>query len=83
MYDGTGTSFYSSYDGETLAMTFIDADHTYEGVKEDIDWAVRSGVPIISGHDYSDAFPGVVRVVNETFPNNFRVSGSLWAYVAD
>ena len=83
IYDGSGTSFYSSYDGETPAMVFIDANHAYEGVREDIDWAVSRGVPIICGHDYSDAFPGVKRAVNESFPDNFRVSGSLWAYVAD
>ena len=64
-------------------MTFIDANHEYEGVKEDIDWAVSRGIPIISGHDYSDDFPGVMKAVNEAFPGKFRVTGSLWAYVAD
>ena len=83
IYDGTGTNFYSSYNGETPAMIFIDANHAYEGVREDIEWAVSRGIPIITGHDYCDAFPGVVRAVNESFPNNFRVEGSLWAYVAN
>jgi hypothetical protein len=83
IYDGAGTNFYASYDGDTPAMVFIDANHAYEGVKEDIDWAVSQGIPIISGHDYSDAFPGVMQAVNESFPDNFRVLGSLWAYVAD
>ena len=83
IYDGSGTSFYSSYDGETPAMVFIDADHSYEGVKEDIDWALSRGVPIICGHDYSEAFPGVIKAVNEAFADNFRVQGSLWACVAD
>jgi len=83
IYDGTGTNFYSSYDGETPAMVFIDADHSYEGVKEDIEWAVNRGIPIISGHDYSDDFPGVIKAVNETFPGNFQVTGTLWAFVAD
>lgn len=82
IYDGSGTSFYASYAGATPSMVFIDADHSYEGVKEDIDWAVGCGVPIISGHDYSDAHPGVVRAVNERFPDNLRVMGSLWAYIA-
>ena len=83
VFDGTGTSFYSTYDGETPAMVFIDANHTYEGVKEDIDWAVERRIPIICGHDYSKDFPGVKKAVNEAFPDNFRVTGSLWAYVAD
>jgi hypothetical protein len=83
IYDGAAASFYSSYDGETPAMVFIDADHTYESVREDIDWAVSRGIPIICGHDYSDEIPGVVQAVKEAFPNKFRVTGSLWAYVAE
>ena len=83
IFDGTGTSFYSSYDGDTPSMVFIDANHTYEGVREDIDWAVKRGIPIISGHDYSDAFPGVKKAVNETFSDRFRVKGSVWAHVAE
>lgn len=83
IFEGTGTSFYSSYDGVTPSMVFIDASHTYDGVMEDITWAVERGIPIISGHDYSDDFPGVKKAVNETFPEKFRVTGSLWAYVAD
>lgn len=83
IYDGSGRNFYLSYDGETPAMVFIDADHSYEGVKEDLEWAVKRGIPIISGHDYSDAHPGVVRAVDETFPDNLRVLGSVWAHIAD
>ncbi len=82
IYDGAGGNFYSSYTGEVPSMVFIDADHSYAGVRADIDWAVEQGVPIISGHDYSDVFPGVKKAVNETFSGDFRVSGSVWAYVA-
>ena len=49
---------------------FIDADHSYEGVKEDIEiWfsKVRIG-GIISGHDYGHVnFPGVKKAVHEFF----------------
>ena len=83
IFDGTGTDFYSTYDGDRPAMVFIDARHTYEGAKEDIDWAVCQNVPVICGHDYSENFPGVKKAVNETFPDQFKVSGSIWAYVAD
>ena len=83
IYDGSGESFYSSYADEKPAMVFIDANHTYEGVKEDIDWAVAQGIPIISGHDYSNDFPGVKKAVNEAFPDAFKVTGSLWAHVSD
>jgi len=83
LYDGSGQSFYTTYSGERPAMVFIDANHTYEGVKEDLVWAVAQGIPIISGHDYSDMFPGVKQAVNEFFPDSFRVSGSVWAHVTD
>jgi hypothetical protein len=83
IYDGSGDSFYATYSGERPAMVFIDANHSYEGVKEDIAWAVQQNIPIISGHDYSDMFPGVKQAVNEFFPDAFRVSGSVWAHVSE
>eukprot|EP00971_Amphidinium_carterae_P067679 1340279-Amphidinium_carterae.1 len=46
----------------SLDMVFLDADHTYKGVKQDIElwWRkVRHG-GILAGHDYSHQFPGVV-----------------------
>lgn len=56
---------------ESLDFVYIDADHTYERVLEDItEWSkkVRIG-GIISGHDYDrykfKHFDGVVRAVNE------------------
>lgn len=55
------------FDQESLDWVYIDAGHEYEDVKSD-HWAyyhlVRKG-GIISGHDYSPAFPGVVRFVDE------------------
>lgn len=64
----------------TLDCVFIDGDHSYEGVRLDIDcWLpkVRPG-GIISGHDfdntvkYGDKFKGVDRAVEETF-NDFHL----------
>jgi GT2 family glycosyltransferase len=46
---------------------FIDANHDYSFIKEDImnwrPWLAKDGV--ICGHDYSETFPGVVQAVNE------------------
>ncbi len=57
---------------DDLDLVFIDGDHSYESVKEDIDlWSkkVRPG-KILSGHDYDEAkFPQVVKAVNESIPN--------------
>lgn len=58
----------------SLDFVFIDADHTYEGCKADIEaWApkVKPG-GLISGHDFENtSFPkfGVTRAVLEAFPH--------------
>ncbi len=80
--DGTAREFYDSYDGPTPSMVFIDADHSYEAVRADIDWARRRGVPVIAGHDYNPALHQVVvRAVDEQFAGGVDVFGSVW--VAD
>ena len=51
----------------SLDFVFIDADHSYEGCKADIEaWRpkLRRG-GLLSGHDYSEKFPGVMQAVNE------------------
>jgi hypothetical protein len=48
-------------------FVFIDADHRYEAVRDDLAaWLpkVRGG-GLICGHDYSNGFPGVNRAVSE------------------
>ena len=55
---------------ESLDFVFIDADHSYEGCKVDIEawWPKVKPGGLLSGHDYeNDNFPkfGVTRAVNE------------------
>jgi hypothetical protein len=54
----------------SLDFVFIDANHSYQGVKDDlISWydKVRDG-GILSGDDYTiDIFPGLVKAVDEFF----------------
>ena len=60
---------------ESLDAVFIDADHSYEAVKTDIqNWMpkVRKG-GILAGHDYNSAWPGVIRAVNEIFPEAQKI----------
>ena len=54
---------------------YIDADHSYESVKADIETWLPFVKPsgIIAGHDYSAHFTGVVTAVNEFFDNNSDV----------
>lgn len=62
-------------------LVFIDADHSYESVKQDIGlWIpkVRSG-GILCGHDYGHPWKGVIRAVNESIRNPLSIGGSVWA----
>lgn len=64
---------------QSLDLVFIDANHAYETVRQDIEaWLpiVRNG-GIISGHDYG-VYPGVARAVNEVFKKVQRLLGSVW-----
>jgi len=72
IYIETTDSFFTHF-RRNIDMVFIDADHSYEGVHNDIlKWLpkVKSG-GIISGHDYGlnpagvNRFPGVDRAVHE------------------
>ncbi len=70
--------FYRTYQGPAPSMVFLDAMHDYENTKLDIEWARRVGAHIIAGHDYSDEFPGVKRIVDECGgPRHLRCS--VWA----
>lgn len=63
----------------SLDFVFIDADHTYEGCKRDIeDWAckIRPG-GILSGHDIN--WPTVRQAVEERFPQFLIFSDNVWA----
>lgn len=71
-------SFFSSYNGPTPSMIFIDAGHNYEEVLADIRSAIKLGIPVISGHDFSNQHEGVKRAVIESFKDNFEVYGTVW-----
>jgi len=64
---------------------FIDADHTYESVKRDIQcWLPKlKTTGLFAGHDYAHpdcAFPGVVKAVNEA-GFKFYVDKSSWVKI--
>lgn len=75
----------------TFDLLFIDADHSYEAVKGDIEsWLPKMKLhSTISGHDYGN-HPGVARAVNEKWDNirlndeHFQIdsgiaTGSVWS----
>lgn len=56
-----------------LDFVFIDGDHSYEGVKQDIlDWfpKLRKG-GVLAGHDYN-VWPGVTNAVDELFRSKLQ-----------
>jgi len=70
------------------ALVFIDAEHTYEAVKSDIEtwWPLLLPGGIISGHDYSLGgvyWPGVFKAVNEIFPNKHHADLYIWSAVKE
>ena len=71
-------AFRASYDGMVPKMVFLDADHSYEAVRDEITWAKRLGVKIIAGHDYGKPEFGVTRAVDEAFPQGVNIRGSVW-----
>lgn len=62
-------------------IVFIDADHSYDGVKNDIQAWISKVNPngIICGHDFSDRFPGVTDAVKECFSTFTLREDTVWA----
>lgn len=83
IYDQSNRTFYKNYNDETPSMTFIDADHSYKGVMEDIEWSENMGIPIICGHDYCKLHPGIIRAVDEVYGDKISVTGSVWTAIKD
>jgi hypothetical protein len=63
----TSAEAVSHFENGGLDFVYIDADHNYSSVKQDIQmWypKVKTG-GVFSGHDYSLNCPGVIRAVDE------------------
>lgn len=69
--------FFADYSGPAPALVFLDANHSYDETRKDLQWALKSGAKLITGHDYSAGFPGVMRAVDESGGPAQRVD-SLW-----
>ena len=64
----TSFNFFSNLQDEVLDAVYIDADHSYESVRSDLDMSfkkVKEG-GFIMGHDFClEKYPSVVRAVDE------------------
>lgn len=66
---------------ERADLVFVDACHTYEAVKVDLEEAMRLTKKggKVAGHDYCRDFPGVVKAVDERFgPQPFDPTSDIW-----
>jgi len=64
------------FEDESLDFVFIDADHSYEGVKKDtLNWSkkVKSG-GLVSGHDSN--YPSIEKFIKE-IPNNLQIQRDI------
>jgi len=64
----------------SIDMVFIDGQHSYENVTQDISLWLPKAAKLLCGHDYSPSWPGVQQAVQERFPGRFQVirGGSIW-----
>lgn len=65
-------------------VVFIDADHSYESAKEDMQlWLpkIRKG-GVLCGHDYCRRYPGVVQAYKEVFGQEDKPKASVWSWKA-
>jgi cephalosporin hydroxylase len=71
------------YKDKSLDFIWIDADHTYEAVKEDIEaWFPKlKSHRYLAGHDYGNReFPGVKQAVDEFFDGKAEQAFLSWIY---
>ena len=64
---------------KSVDCVFIDALHTYEGVKKDIELWRNKPTKILCGHDFDErAWPGVCAAVRELLGEPHGVADSIW-----
>jgi hypothetical protein len=71
LFGGDSFDRAKEFKDNSIDFLFIDANHTYEFVKRDIEYylpKMKKG-SIMAGHDYNEHHPGVLQAVNEAFPN--------------
>jgi tetratricopeptide (TPR) repeat protein len=67
----------NDYPNKFFDMVFIDAEHSYEGVKQDIKLWKPKAKFLLCGHDWHPAWANVKRAVVESL-GDVEVSGSIW-----
>ena len=73
------TKAAADFTDQSLDFVFIDANHSYEHVKADIEaWKPKMKVGgMLSGHDYGEPC-GVKQAVDELLPGQVSLMGTCW-----
>lgn len=68
------------FSDHSLRFVFLDADHGYQSVREDLAAWSPKVMPggILAGHDYVSQWPGVIQAVNERFQYRQLEPPSSW-----
>jgi len=75
---GDSVEMANMFNGTKVDMVFIDAGHTYEECKSDIEAWLPKCKKRICGHDYSNDHMGVKKAVDEKFGKAFKTVDSIW-----
>lgn len=68
----------SQFEDKSIDMVFIDAGHTYEEVKNDIEkWLPKARV-LLCGHDHTPAWSGVIQAVQELLGGPDEIHDTIW-----
>ena len=74
------TEYLSSrLDAPESTLVFLDGDHSYAGVRNELELLKDRGVRVVSGHDFGNESFGVTRAVREIFGEPDEVVGMCWA----
>jgi glycosyltransferase involved in cell wall biosynthesis len=77
IHQATTTEAAALVPAHALDLLFIDADHSYEAVAQDLSNWEPKVQGVICGHDYG-TWPGVTKAVHERY-DNVRVGGTIWS----
>jgi len=70
-----------NYEDNSIDFLYLDADHSYEAVKNDIQKWLPKVRGTLVGDDYVNVHPGVIKAVNEILgQENIRIHGRTWIY---
>jgi len=73
-FKGTVQDFYDKHKTLKPDFVYIDAVHTYDACKKDIETSLKwKSLKWIGGHDYSKKWPGVMKIVDEKFKKPNKV----------